>query len=114
MAGAADTTAVDVVAILDSGSGVTTMSVGIMNKLQAAFPDVQVGGGMSHPGSIKLAESRVLVVEQKTCPVRIARRPSLNSHENRRGTHNVIPFCCFSCVCTPRFNPSLRSFDLTN
>ena len=69
--GAADT-AVDAVAILDSGSGITTMSVGITHKLQAAFSDVQVVGGMSHPGKLKVADGRVLAVEKKTCPVRIA------------------------------------------
>ena len=65
MPGAADMTAVDAVAILDSGSGITTMSVGIATKLQAAFPDVQVVGGMSHPGKLKVADDRVLVVQEK-------------------------------------------------
>ena len=65
-------TAVDAIAILDSGSGVTTMSVGIANKLQSAFPDVQVVRGMSHPGKLKVADGRVLAVEKKTYPVRIA------------------------------------------
>ena len=55
--GAADT-AVDAVAILDSGSGITTMSVGITHKLQAAFSDVQVVGGMSHPGKLKVPDGR--------------------------------------------------------
>ena len=45
--GAKDMTAVDAVAILDSGSGITTMSAGIANKLQAAFPDVPVVRGMT-------------------------------------------------------------------
>ena len=74
--GAADVTTVDAVAILDSGSGITTMSVGIANKLQAAFPDVQVVGGKSHPGKLKVADSQVLAGEQKTCPVRIALQTS--------------------------------------
>ena len=64
--------AVDAVAILDSGSGITTMSAGIANKLQAALPDVQVVGGLAHPGKLKVAHGRVLVVQKKTCPVRIA------------------------------------------
>ena len=70
--GAADMTAVDAVAILDSGSGVTTMSAGIANKLQAAFPGVRVLGGMAHPEKLKMADGRVLVVQKRTCPVRIA------------------------------------------
>ena len=48
------------------------MFVGITNKLQAAFPDVRVVGGMSHPGKLKVANKRMLAVEKKTCPVRIA------------------------------------------
>ena len=58
-------TAVDAVAIIDAGFGITTMSVGITNKRQAAFPDVQVVGDMSHPGKLKVADGRVLAVEQK-------------------------------------------------
>ena len=70
--GAAVMAAVDAVAILDSGSGITTMPTGIANKLQAAFPDVPVVGGMAHPGKLKVADGRVLVVQVRTCPVRIA------------------------------------------
>ena len=70
--GAAVMAAVDAVAILDWGSGITTMSARIANKLQAAFPDVQVVGGMAHPGKLKVADGRVLVVQERTCPVRIA------------------------------------------
>ena len=70
--GAADMTAVNAVAILDSGSGITTMSAGITTKLQAAFPDVQVVGGMAHRGKLKVADGRVLVAQERTCPVRIA------------------------------------------
>ena len=69
--GAGDMTAVDAVAILASGCGIKTMSVGIANKLQAAFPDVQAVGGMSDPGKLKVADGQVLEVEQKTCPARI-------------------------------------------
>ena len=60
--GAAVVAAVDAVAILHSGPGITTMPAGIANKLQAAFPDVQVVGGMAHPGKCKVADGRVLVV----------------------------------------------------
>ena len=62
--------AVDAAAKLDSGSGITTMSAGIANKLQAAFPDVLVG--MAHPGKLKVANGRVRVVQARTCPLRIA------------------------------------------
>ena len=60
---AADMTAVDAVAILDSGSGITTMSVRIANKLQAAFPDTRVVRGISYPGKLKVSDGRVLAVE---------------------------------------------------
>ena len=39
-------TVVDSAAVLDSGSGITTMYAGIAKKLQAAFPDVQVVGAV--------------------------------------------------------------------
>ena len=48
------------------------ITVGIAKELKAAVPDVQVVGGMSHPGKLKVADGRVLAVEKKTCPVRIA------------------------------------------
>ena len=70
--GAAVMAAVDAVAILDSGSGITTMSAGVANKLQAAIPGVQVMGGMAHPGKLKVADGRVIVVQERTCPVWIA------------------------------------------
>ena len=53
----------DAVAILDSGSGITTMSVRIANKLQAAFPDTRVVRGISYPGKLKVSDGRVLAVE---------------------------------------------------
>ena len=70
--GAAVMATVDAVAILASGSGITTMSTGMANKLQAAFPDVQVVGSMAHPGKLKVADDRVRVVQKRTFPVRIA------------------------------------------
>ena len=59
--------AVDAAAILGSGSGIMIMSAGIANKLKAAFPDVQVVVGMAHPGKLKVADGRVLVVQERTC-----------------------------------------------
>ena len=70
--GAADMTAAVAVAIFDSGSGITIISVGIANKLQAAFPDVQAVGGMSNPGKLKVADGRVLAVEKKHAGVDLA------------------------------------------
>ena len=70
--GAKNMTTVDAVVILDSGSGITTMSAAIANKLQAAFPDVPVVGSMTHAGRLKVADGRVMEVNRKTCPVRHA------------------------------------------
>ena len=70
--GAAVLPAVVAAAILDSGSGITTMSAGIATKLKAAFLDVQVVGGMAHQGKLKVADGRVFVVQKRTCQVRIA------------------------------------------
>ena len=56
-------TAVEAVAILDSRSGITTMSAEIAHNLEAAFPDVQVAGGMTRPGKLKVADDRALEVE---------------------------------------------------
>ena len=64
--------AVDAVAILDTGSGLSTMSEGIARKLQEAYPGVQIVGGMQQGGKVKLAYGRVRDVTSKTCPVRIA------------------------------------------
>ena len=84
-------TAIDAVAKLDSGSGITIMSAGNANKLQAAFPDdVQVVGGMAHPEKLKVADCRVLVVQERSSPVRIALHTSWGfSHDGRRR-------CCHS------------------
>ena len=78
-------TAVEAVAILDAGSGITTISAGIANKLQGAFSDVQVVRGMAHPGKFNVADGRVLVVQERTCPVRITLHTS-------RGLVTMDPF----------------------
>ena len=59
-------------AILDSGSGITTMSAGVAAKLQAMVPDVQVVRPMAGEHLVKLANGNVERVEQKTCLVRTA------------------------------------------
>ena len=55
------------------------MSAGIARKLQAAFPGVKVVGSMSRPGNPKGADGRVLAVQEKTCPVRVALHTSWGS-----------------------------------
>ena len=70
--GGVDMTTDDAVAVLSSGSGITTISVEIAHKLQTAFPAVQVVAGMSHPGKLKVSDGRVLTVGKNRCLVRIA------------------------------------------
>lgn len=70
--GATDMVAVDAVAVLDSGSGLSTMSVGIARKLQQSYPRVQLVGGMQTPGKLKVADGRLREVTEKTIPVRIS------------------------------------------
>ena len=43
-----------------------------VNKLQAAFPDIQVVGSIVHPGKHKVSDGRVLVVQEVQRPVGIA------------------------------------------
>lgn len=70
--------AVDAVAIVDSGSGLTTMSVGIARKLQASYSAVKLMETMKTPGELKVADGHVREVTQKTLPVRISLSRSLS------------------------------------
>ena len=53
---------------LTRGPVLERMSAGIARKLQAAFPDVPVVEGMNHSGRLRVADGRVLEVNQKTSP----------------------------------------------
>ena len=53
-----------VTAILDSVYGISTMSVSVAAKLQAAVPDVQIVGLMT--------DGKLVLVKQNSCPVRAA------------------------------------------
>ena len=88
---AADTKAVDAVVILDSGSGITTMSLGIANKLQVSFCDAQTVRGMSHPGKPRVADGRVPATEKKTCPVQIALHSCWSLVTLKRSSFVVMP-----------------------
>ena len=52
---AADMVAVGVVAVFDSGSGLSTMSVGIARKLQESYPRMQLVGGMQTPDKLRVS-----------------------------------------------------------
>ena len=69
--GAAAKSVCAVTAILDSGSGISTMSESVAAKLQAAVPDVQNVGPMTYDQYVKMVDGK-LVVKQKSCPVRTA------------------------------------------
>ena len=70
--GAAVKSVCPVTAILDSGSGISTMSESVAAKLQAAVPDIQIVGPMTDDQYIKMAEGKLVLVKQKSCPVRTA------------------------------------------
>ncbi|CAM9167047.1 unnamed protein product [Sphacelaria rigidula] len=59
-------------AILNSGSGIMTMSVGVAAKLQAMIPDIRVVTPMSGKQLVKLANGNVERMKQKSCPVQTA------------------------------------------
>ena len=65
--GAAVKSVCPVTAILDSGSGISTMS-----ESGAAVPDVQIVGPMTDDQYVKMADGKLLLVKQKPCPVRAA------------------------------------------
>ena len=54
---------------------------------------VRVVGGMAHPGKLKVADGRVLVVQERTCPVRVALHTSW-------GLVTMDPFLLQSCRAT--------------
>ena len=58
--------------ILDSGSGITTMSESLAAKLQAAVPEVQIVGPITDDQYVKMADGKLVKVKQKSCPVRTA------------------------------------------
>ena len=59
-------------AVLDSGSGISTMSESVAAKLQAAVPDVQIVGPMTDDQHVKMADGELVLVKKKSCPVRTA------------------------------------------
>ena len=61
-----------VTAVLDSRSGITTMSESVAAKLQAAVPNVQIVGPMIDDQHVKMADGKLVQVKQKSCPVRTA------------------------------------------
>ena len=57
--------------ILDLGSGISTMSESVAAKLQAAVSDVQIVRSMADDQYVKIVDGKLVLVKQKSCPVRI-------------------------------------------
>ena len=70
--GAAIKSVCPVTAILDSRSGISTMSESVAVKLQATVPDVQVVGSMTNARDVKMAHGKLVQVKRKYGPVRTA------------------------------------------
>ena len=68
--GAAVDSVCPVTAILDLGSGISTISESVAAKLQAAVPDVQIVGPMTNGQYVKMVDGKLVLVKQKSCPVR--------------------------------------------
>ena len=68
--GAAVKSVCRVTPILESWSGISTMSESVAAKLQAAVPDVQIVGPMIDEQYVKMADGELVQVEQKSCLVR--------------------------------------------
>ena len=72
VSGAAVKSVSPVTAVLDSGTGISTMSESVAAKMQAAVPDVQIVGSMTDDQYVKMADGKFVLVKQKSCPVRTA------------------------------------------
>ena len=61
-----------VTAIFDSGFCITTISDSVAAKLEAAVPEVQIVGPMTNGQYVNMANGKLVLVKQKSCPVRTA------------------------------------------
>ena len=58
--------------ILDSGSDISTMSETVAAKLKATVPDVHIVRLKTDDQYVKMADGKLVLVKQKSCPVRRA------------------------------------------
>ena len=70
--GAAVKSVCPMTAILDSGSGISTMPKSVAAKLQATVPDLQIVEPMTDDQHGKMADGNLVLVKKKSCPVRAA------------------------------------------
>ena len=80
-----------VTAILDSGSGISTMLESVTAKCLAAVPDVQIVGPMIDDQYVKMADGKLMLVKQKSCPVRTALRTMWGPVVMDRVSSAVLP-----------------------
>ena len=57
---------------LGLGIGISTTSESVAANSQAAVPDVQIVGPMTDNQYVEMATGKLVLVEQKSCPVRTA------------------------------------------
>ena len=79
-----------VTVILDSGSGISTMSESVATKLQAAVPDVQIVG-LTDDQYVNMADGKLVLVKQKPCPVRRALHTMWGPMVMDRASYAVLP-----------------------
>ena len=70
--GVLDKSVCPVTAILNSGCGILTMPKSVSAKLRAAVPDVQIVGPMTDDQYLNMANGKLVLVEEKSCPVKTA------------------------------------------
>ena len=72
MSGAAVKSMCRVTTILDSGSGISTMSESVPAKLQPAVPDTQIMATITNDRYVEMVDGKLVLVKQTSCPVRTA------------------------------------------
>ena len=70
--GAAVKSVCPMTAILDLGSGTSTVSKSIAAKLLATVPEVQIVGPVTDDQYVKMVDGKLVLVKQKSCHVRTA------------------------------------------
>ena len=72
VSGAAVKSMCRVTTILDSGSGISTMSESVPAKLLPAVPDIQIMATITNDQYVEMVDGKLVLVKQTSCPVRTA------------------------------------------
>lgn len=59
-------------AVLDTGAGLSTISVGLAQQLQNTNPTIPVVESMQQEHKLRVADGREVLVTQKTCPLTVS------------------------------------------